>query len=77
MRVLPDSQSDIHLAKNGGFHERTKHIDTRLHFMRDVTEAGDVTVYKIHTSINPEVFLTKCVPGQKFEKCLEILKVLP
>ena len=77
VRVFSDSQSAIHLAKNGGFHERTKHIDTRLHFMRDVIEAGDVTVHKIHTSINPADFLTKCVPGQKFETCLEILKVLP
>ncbi|XP_048605485.1 secreted RxLR effector protein 161-like [Brassica napus] len=30
----------------------------RLHFMRDVIEAGDVTVHKIHTSINPADFLT-------------------
>ncbi|XP_056847464.1 secreted RxLR effector protein 161-like [Raphanus sativus] len=77
VRVFSDSQSAIHLAKNGGFHERTKHIDTRLHFMRDIIEAGDVTVHKIHTSINPADFLTKRVPGQKFESCLEIVKVLP
>lgn len=26
--VLSDSQSATHLVKNGGFHERTKHINT-------------------------------------------------
>lgn len=76
VKVFSDSQSAIHLAKNGGFHERTKHIDTKLHFTRDVIEAGDVIVHKIHTSVNPADLLTKVIPGNKLEKGLEFLKVI-
>ena len=75
VKVFCDSQSAIHLAKNGGFHERTKHIDTRLHFIRDVIAQGDVVVEKIHTSKNPADFLTKSLPSNKFRECLELLKI--
>lgn len=32
--VLCDSQSAIHLAKNPVYHTRTKHIETKYHFVR-------------------------------------------
>ena len=31
-KVYCDSQSGIHLAKNQTYHERTKHVDVKLHF---------------------------------------------
>ena len=34
--VYCDSQSAIHLTKNQMYHERTKHIDVRYYFVRDV-----------------------------------------
>ncbi|XP_073132799.1 secreted RxLR effector protein 161-like [Henckelia pumila] len=34
--VYCDSQSAIHLSKNAVFHEKTTHIDVRLHFVRDI-----------------------------------------
>ncbi|KAK3043752.1 hypothetical protein RJ639_001948 [Escallonia herrerae] len=36
------SQSDIHLTKNQMFHELTKHIDVRFHFIRDVISQDTV-----------------------------------
>nr|GFD11164.1 retrovirus-related Pol polyprotein from transposon TNT 1-94 [Tanacetum cinerariifolium] len=45
-----DSQSAIHLAKNQVYHERTKHIDVRYHFIREILEEGGVEIQKIHTS---------------------------
>ena len=31
-----DNQSAIHLSKNQVYHERTKHVDIKLHFVREV-----------------------------------------
>ena len=35
-----DSQSAIHLAKNLAFHSKSKHIDLRYHWIRQVLEEG-------------------------------------
>lgn len=69
------SQSSITLAKNSVHHERTKHIDTKFHFIRDVVADGDVVLSKIHTTVNSADFLTKTVPGQKFQLCCELLNI--
>ena len=34
-RLLMDSKSAIELSKNPVYHERSKHIDTRYHFIRE------------------------------------------
>lgn len=70
-----DSQSAIALARNPVYHERTKQIDTKFHFIRDLVEAGDVILQKIHTNLNPADFLTKTVPGPKFQLCCGLLNV--
>jgi len=64
-----DSMSAIYLAKNQVYHARTKHIDVKYHFVRDVLEDGDIEVKKIHTKDNPADMLTKVVPGVKFNHC--------
>ncbi|CAA7059281.1 unnamed protein product [Microthlaspi erraticum] len=74
--VWCDSQSAICLSKNNAFHERTKHVATKYHFIRDIIEEGEVEVLKIHTSVNPADMLTKGIPVYKFEAALEFLKLL-
>ena len=73
--MFSDSQSVIHLSKNQGFHDRTKHIDVRLHFIRDVVASKRVRVEKISTEDNPVDFLTKTVPSIKFQKCVSLIGV--
>lgn len=67
--IFCDSQSAICLTKDQMFHERTKHIDVRYHYIRDVIAKGDVKVCKISTHDNPADMLTKPVPITKFELC--------
>ncbi|KAL5555231.1 hypothetical protein UlMin_037467 [Ulmus minor] len=75
VEVFCDNQSSIHLMKNQMFHERTKHIDIKLHFIRDVVSQGTVSVEKIHTDENPSDMMTKPVTGAKFKVCLDLLGV--
>ena len=59
-----DSQSAIMLAKNPMFHAKTKHIDVKYHFIRDVLEDKHMELVKVHTDDNPTNVLTK---GLAFE----------
>ena len=72
-----DSQSTICLTKDQMFHERTKHIDVRYHFIRVVIADGDVKVCKINTRDNPADMLTKSVPGAKSKLCSGLVVISP
>eukprot|EP00253_Pinus_taeda_P002070 PITA_02070 len=41
-RILCDNQSCIKLSKNPVFHDRSKHIDIKCHFVRDCVQRGAV-----------------------------------
>ena len=71
--ILSDSQSVIHLTKNQGYHERTKHIDVRLHFIREVVGSKRVLIEKVHTDDNAADFVTKPVTATKFERCMNLV----
>ncbi|KAH9724313.1 hypothetical protein KPL70_007440 [Citrus sinensis] len=68
--VYCDSQSAICLSKNQIHHEKTKHIDFKLYFVRLEISKGVIKMAKIHTDSNIADMLTKAVPGAKFEFCL-------
>ena len=76
LRINYDSMSAIYLARNQVYHARTKHIDVRYHFVREILEEGDIDLLKIHTSENPADMLTKVVSGVKFAHYKALLHVL-
>ncbi|KAH9659029.1 hypothetical protein KPL70_023708 [Citrus sinensis] len=61
INVYCDSQSAIHLTKNEVYHARTKHIDVRFHFVREIINEGKIFLQKIKTAENPADMLTKTV----------------
>ncbi|KAG7597916.1 Reverse transcriptase RNA-dependent DNA polymerase [Arabidopsis suecica] len=77
VEIFCDSQSAIALSKNNVHHERTKHIDVRYHFIREIIANGDVDVVKIDTEKNPADIFTKIVPVNKFQAALTLLRVMP
>ena len=62
-----DNQSAIAIAKDPKFHARTKHIDVRYHFIRDVVRSAKVAVTYIPTNENLADAFTKPLPRTKFE----------
>jgi len=44
-----DSKSALELSKNPVYHERSKHIDTRYHFIRECIADGAVDVSHVGT----------------------------
>lgn len=68
-----DNQSAVFLSKNQTFHGRTKHIDVKFHFIRDVLSDGKVCLQKIPTEENAADMFTKVLPVRKFEGCLKAL----
>ena len=72
-----DSQSVIHLAKNQAHHERTKHIDVRYHFIREILEKKEISLIKVVGENNAADMFTKVVPIAKLQHCLGLLQVIP
>ena len=76
MCVFCDNQGAIQLSKNQVSHERTKHVDVKVHFIRDIIGKGAVLVKKVATEDNPADMITKPLPSNKFEYCLELVGLL-
>ncbi|KAL4018000.1 hypothetical protein IC575_021587 [Cucumis melo] len=70
-----DSQSAIHLAKNPSHHERSKHIDVKFHYIRNVIAQKDVELVKVHTVENLSNMLTKALSAHRFKYLLDELNV--
>jgi len=47
LKINCDNMSAIYLAKNQVYHARTKHIDIRFHFVREILDKGVYTSEKI------------------------------
>lgn len=72
-----DSQSALKLANNHQSHKRSKHIDVRYNFIREVIANGVIEAKYLSTSDMPADLLTKGlneVKHRKFMKALGIVK---
>jgi hypothetical protein len=64
--LLCDNESAIRLADNHVEHSRTKHIDIRLHFLRDHQQRGDIDIYHISTENQLADIFTKPLDEKRF-----------
>ena len=73
--IYSDSQSAIHLCKNPVFHERSKHIQVKYHFIRDMISQEVFKLEKIPTEFNPSDMGTKILPlsSSMFARACSIL----
>jgi hypothetical protein len=71
--VNVDNVGAVYLSKNATTGNRTKHIDTRYHFVREYVEDGIVKVVFVRSEDNDADIFTKNLNGETFEKhCISI-----
>ena len=64
-----DNQSCIKMCHNPVMHKRSKHIDTKLHFIRERVENEEVGIHYIPTEgMTADCILTRSLPHVKVEK---------
>ena len=64
--IMCDNQSCIKLSKNLVFHDQSKHIDIRCHFIRDYVQRGAVQLQYTPTGEQVADILTKALSKIKF-----------
>ena len=74
--LLVDNKSTISLIKNHVHHDRSKHIDTRFHLIREYVQAGQIGVEFIRTDEQLGDILTKPLPRVKFQQLCEKIGLL-
>ncbi|KAD6453083.1 hypothetical protein E3N88_07788 [Mikania micrantha] len=68
VEIKVDNKSAIALIKNPVFHGRSKHIDTRYHFIRESVEKEQIRIEYVSGDEQNADILTKALPRVKFEE---------
>ena len=64
------------MAKNPVFHERTKHIAVKFHYIRELLNKGIIDLYYISTNEQKADGLTKPLDKIKFKAFLQQLGLI-
>lgn len=73
--LLIDNQSAIRMIESFENSKRSKHIDIRAHFIKDIISKKIISVYYIQTDENVSDIFTKALPTSKHAYFLEKLKL--
>nr|GEW18364.1 ribonuclease H-like domain, reverse transcriptase, RNA-dependent DNA polymerase [Tanacetum cinerariifolium] len=71
--IRVDNKSAITLMKNPVFHGRSKHIDTKYHFIKECVEREDIQVKFVSGKYQKAGILTKALPKIKFLTMRQII----
>lgn len=66
--IMVDNMSAIALTKNPVFHDRSKHIDVRYHYIRECIERGRIVIDYIETKMQLADVLTKALGRVRFQE---------
>jgi len=66
--ICGDNQGSIFIGSNPVQERRTKHIDIRYHYVRQLIEEGKIDLFFIEGAENPADLFTKNLASPKFLK---------
>lgn len=69
--LLTDNDGASRLARSQTFHRRTKHIDIRYHFIRDLLHRRELVLHWLSGELKKADMLTKMLTGLKAAQALE------
>jgi hypothetical protein len=75
-RVHIDNKSAHQLAENPVHHQRSKHIDIKYHWIRDMVLFATVKLIDVHTDDQRADFLTKTLRGDAFWRHMRALMLV-
>ena len=67
LTIYCDNTNAINISKNQVQHSKTKHIEIRHHFIRELVEDGTLTLEFIHTDDQKADLFTKPLDSKRFE----------
>jgi hypothetical protein len=73
--IMSDSSSAIKISKNPVMHGRSKHIDVRFHFLRDLVKDGVIKLEFCGTKEQVADVMTKPLKLDQFQKLRQMLGV--
>ena len=74
--LYEDNQGAIALSKTPENHSRTKHIDVRYHYVRDLVNKKKVQIQYCPTKCNADKSMTKALPRPRFEALCKKLGIV-
>ncbi|KHN46010.1 Retrovirus-related Pol polyprotein from transposon TNT 1-94, partial [Glycine soja] len=74
--LLEDNKSTIDLAKNPVSHGRSKHIDTKCHFLKDQVSKGKIRLQHCRTEKQLADIMTKSLKNEMLKELREFLNVV-
>lgn len=72
-KIFCDNKGAVDLAKEGGYRRRSKDIDVRHHFLRELVKKGEIFIIKTTTQKMIADDLTKPLPRPKFQECVKAI----
>ncbi|KAH7427775.1 hypothetical protein KP509_10G059400 [Ceratopteris richardii] len=76
VKIFCDNLSCIQLASNPKHSEKTKHVDLKFHFIRELVEQKKIQLAYTSTHIMWADILTKPLAAEKFSLCRKHLGVI-
>ena len=73
--IYYDNMSAIAMSKNPVLHGRTKHIELRHYFIRDLVQNGEIQFEFVKTKEQLPDIMTKVVTTNKFSQFHEVMKI--